>query len=268
MIVGYYINSSENINNNIELIKSLKLKTALQIFVTNPRSGGEINYQTEYNNLNYLVIHGSYIDTPWNLNYKSFYNINKELEIGESINSNGLIIHMSKKTNENINKVLKNLNLRNQILYLEINAAKANKDTFETPEKLNNLFSKINNKDNKIGLCIDTAHLYSLGINFSKYNDVANWFESFYSYDSLKNLNIVIHLNDSKKELGSGKDEHANLFMGNIWKDRYDPDSGLLYLFELCKINKIPIIFERNNIENSILDLNICSNYNKSKNLY
>ena len=41
--------------------------------------------------------------------------------------------------------------------------------------------------------------------------------------------------------MGSKKDRHADIGVGEIWKDDY---SSLLVLLDLCESNEIPVILE------------------------
>jgi endonuclease IV len=62
----------------------------------------------------------------------------------------------------------------------------------------------------------------------------------------------MMHLNDSASTLASGKDKHAGLCHGNIWKS-YNmesghlklEDSGLIAILEWAEMNDIALILER-----------------------
>ena len=89
----------------------------------------------------------------------------------------------------------------------------------------------------RIGVCFDTCHVFAAGYDLSShkgYNTTMEEFERVLSIDSLK----AIHLNDSKKELGSRVDRHANIGQGSIGKDGFD----LIVNDE--RLEKIPMILE------------------------
>src|SRR3989344_2984569 len=65
---------------------------------------------------------------------------------------------------------------------------------------------------NRFNICLDTAHLYVSGYNLNNFDKVMNEFQEYFNLDDIK----VVHLNNTKKELGSKIDRHSNLEDGNI----------------------------------------------------
>lgn len=66
-----------------------------------------------------------------------------------------------------------------------------------------------------VGVCWDTCHLYAAGIDFSdpeKYEMMVESFDRIVGMDRLK----AIHLNDSKKGLGSRVDRHEQIGQGTL----------------------------------------------------
>lgn len=69
------------------------------------------------------------------------------------------------------------------------------------------------NDRQRIGVCLDTCHSFAAGY------DLVNEYEQFFEqFDQVIGLDYLkaMHLNDSKKELGSGVDRHASLGKGMI----------------------------------------------------
>ncbi|MHB9037864.1 MAG: TIM barrel protein, partial [Armatimonadota bacterium] len=67
----------------------------------------------------------------------------------------------------------------------------------------------------RVGICIDTAHLWGSGYDISTEAGVLSMFDDlnhFVGSDKLK----VIHLNDTQKELASHADRHYHIGQGNI----------------------------------------------------
>jgi endonuclease IV len=65
-----------------------------------------------------------------------------------------------------------------------------------------------------------------------------------------KNTPIMMHLNDSYSDIGSGLDRHAPLLKGNIWGNYKSgrgniADSGLMAILEWADENDINLILER-----------------------
>lgn len=67
----------------------------------------------------------------------------------------------------------------------------------------------------RIGVCMDTCHMHEAGIELSNVDKVLDDFEKCLSLDYVK----VIHLNDSKNEIGARKDRHENIGYGKIGFD-------------------------------------------------
>lgn len=204
-------------------------------------------------NLN-IYVHNTYISHPWPSNKlsdktKAYHSIIKQLEICDKINAKGFIIHLPKNTIDVIIDTLITLfnpDITTKI-YLEIPALKSNNSIFHIPKYLNELFDRIKTEldPNLIyfGLCIDTAHLWSCGVDISDYKSADLWLNEL----NIDPKSILIHFNDNDKELGHAPDIHNSLTDGKIW-NKYKDDlqnSGLMAFFTYAKNNDIPIILER-----------------------
>ena len=67
--------------------------------------------------------------------------------------------------------------------------------------------------DNKMGVCMDTCHIYDGGYDIvNDLDGVLDEFDRIIGLDRLK----AIHLNDSMNGLGSHKDRHAKIGEGEI----------------------------------------------------
>ncbi len=253
---GFHVNKNglhihDAINRDVNIAKNAGVKIkCVQIFVSGPMSSVETLNKIEKSAIKEMtkklkiIIHGSYIDNGWN--EKSFDHVQKELKIAEEIGAEGVIIHLSKRTNNNIH-LLRNIKT-SKILFLEINPAKLSNDTFESAEKLAALFNKIDSLklDYEVGLCIDTAHLSSIGVNLRKYGECMDYLLS------LPKVRTMIHLNDSKAVPGSGIDRHENLYEGYIWRGMRNIESGIDAVFDFADRTNSMIILERADIAGDI----------------
>ncbi len=105
--------------------------------------------------------------------------------------------------------------------------------TFEQLKKIKNLCKE----KKRIGICLDTCHAFAAGypINTKKgYKETIKQFIKILGIRSLK----TIHLNDSKMELGSRKDRHANIGKGKI------PLATFKLIMNDPKLKNIPKILE------------------------
>ena len=83
-----------------------------------------------------------------------------------------------------------------------------------TFEQLATIMDKIENQK-RIGICLDTSHVFAAGydIRTSKsYDRTMDAFDAAIGFERL----YFIHLNDSKKELGSRVDRHEHIGKGHI----------------------------------------------------
>jgi endonuclease IV len=144
-------------------------------------------------------------------------------------------------------------------IYLETPAIISMWANYDTGQKLSNLFHIINSiqiklqKSHPFGLCIDTAHIWTSGNDISTYEGANRWFSELMDMPYIPYDKLIIHLNDSERDLGCGPDKHASLTKGKIWgayKTREElKKSGLFFILEFAKEHNIPIILERNNKE-------------------
>ena len=69
--------------------------------------------------------------------------------------------------------------------------------------------------DERVGVCLDTCHVFAAGYDLRTPEAYATTFEEFDRLVGLDRLKVV-HVNDSQKDLGSKVDRHANLGAGKI----------------------------------------------------
>jgi deoxyribonuclease-4 len=69
--------------------------------------------------------------------------------------------------------------------------------------------------DAKLGLCLDTAHLYEAGYDISTPSGLDEALEALDHVVGLERL-VMLHLNDSKTPLGSNVDRHENIGHGQL----------------------------------------------------
>lgn len=72
----------------------------------------------------------------------------------------------------------------------------------------------------RVGICIDTAHLWGSGYDISTEEGVGAMFGELDRYVGLEKLNVV-HLNDTQKDLASHADRHYHIGHGRIGLDGF-----------------------------------------------
>ncbi len=91
--------------------------------------------------------------------------------------------------------------------------------------------------DERLGLCIDTQHLWASGFDFSSVAGAEALVREIDERIGLRRLKCF-HLNDSKVERGANKDRHANIGEGTIGV------KGLAALMGHPAIRTLPMILE------------------------
>ena len=103
-------------------------------------------------------------------------------------------------------------------------------------EELRGILDKVT-VDRRVGVCLDSCHLYAAGFDLVGEEAVTNTlglFSQIVGMDRLK----VIHLNDSKGVLGSRLDRHENIGKGKIGR------RGIRALLHYPGISERPLIME------------------------
>lgn len=91
--------------------------------------------------------------------------------------------------------------------------------------------------DERLGLCIDTQHLWASGVDYSSVAGTRKLVKEISDRVGLGRLRCL-HLNDSKVELGGNRDRHANINEGTIGS------KGLAPLVGHPKIRDLPLLLE------------------------
>lgn len=114
------------------------------------------------------------------------------------------------KIGNNLNNILENNNSET-IIALEIMAGQGSSvgSTFEQLANIKKLIKK------PIGFCFDTCHAWAAGYDFSTVNSYNNMWQKFDKELGIENLK-VIHMNGSKKGLGSHIDRHSDIDEGTM----------------------------------------------------
>ena len=177
------------------------------------------------NSIENFVVHAPYIINLANTVNPATYEIAVQflvLEIERTIamGSHILILHpgshVGAGVDVGIDRIAQGLNevlTANQdcFIALETMAGKGS-EIGRTFEELAAIYDKVNHNE-KLRICMDTCHLNDAG-----YDIVHNFDKVIDQFDQLigKDQIALFHINDSKNELGAGKDRHANIGKGTI----------------------------------------------------
>jgi len=207
--------------------------------------------------LSKVVIHAPYIVNLGNLENFDFSVsfLRGELERANLLGIKNVVLHpgasVSYDRADSINSIIKGLNLilDNDIdvtICLETMAGKGTEIGINTLE-LKTIIDGVKYKD-KIGVCLDTCHLNDSGIDLTKFDDYIKEFDKEIGINYIK----VIHINDSKNTIGSHKDRHENIGLGNIG---FDTLINIIYderFKEIPKILETPYVTENDESKEKI----------------
>jgi len=177
-------------------------------------------------------------------------NTQAHLVYASTMNFKGAVIHVGKHLDIDIKQSLENMKY-NICKSIDVASGRLSGETFcplliETPagqgtevltkfEDFMKFIEDIHETKeytNKIGICLDTCHVFATGQSPLKYlQDILN-------NQKWKSYIRLIHLNDSKKEFGCCVDRHSILGCGCISKDE------LYKIAELAALNKILMLME------------------------
>ncbi len=258
LAAGFHVSTSESIDLANDRAKEIGC-TAFQIFTRNPQGWKfkELSDETANNfrkkfrkfGFKTCVAHMPYlpnIASPekvlHNLSVKS---LTTELERCSKLGIPYVVTHMGSHRGKGIEKGLKQLtNACNRalratnggpMLLLENMAGQTN-SVGSSFENIQSALDGIRETD-RIGVCFDTCHAYAAGYDLSNDESVAETLGKLDETIGLDQLRIV-HLNDSKGELGSNLDRHEHLGLGSIG------EKGFRALLKHKSMRELPLIME------------------------
>ncbi len=174
-----------------------------------------------------IVAHGTYLinigSADKELSNKSVQAVAMELERCNELGIDYFVLHPGSSVNstekECLQRISDNLNdimsktKSNTILLLENMAGQGSVVGYKF-EQLKAIHEQSEFK-NRIGYCFDTCHAFAAGYDFRAPHAYEKMWKEFDDILGLKNLK-AIHLNDSKKELGSRVDRHEEIGKGQL----------------------------------------------------
>ncbi len=116
------------------------------------------------------------------------------------------------------------------------NTAGQGSNVGNTFEELAYIIDRVEDKS-RVGVCIDTCHAMAAGYDLGAEDGVAKMLSQFDEVVGLKYLKAM-HLNDSKKGVGSHVDRHESIGLGEIGS------SAFKALMQDARLDGIPMILE------------------------
>ena len=181
---------------------------------------------SEANDIGPWVIHSSYLVnlcTPKDdLRAKSIDSMQQEVDAAGTLGIEYVNVHLGAHTGagvdgglDNAASALDELDVPDSVTVLvESDAGSGTKLGGE----FEHLATVLDRSEQDLEICLDTAHMFAAGYDLSTPEGVEETMAEFDDVVGLENL-ACVHLNDSKHECGTNKDEHAHIGEGLIGED-------------------------------------------------
>ncbi|GAB4028158.1 MAG: deoxyribonuclease IV [Candidatus Microgenomates bacterium] len=234
----------------------------LQIFAGSPRMWARSLWTEEVVNkfkesvtkhdLNPVYIHALYLTNLASDNSelveKSIAALVMDMKNSAAINGAGVVLHIGSHQGRgwanSRTLVIKSIEAvlsktpQESILLLENSAGQKGK--IGSLSELSDILNTISEK--RLRVCLDTAHTFEAGYNFTTDQGLNLWLNEIEATIGFEKIELL-HLNDSKTPLGSGRDNHQNI------GDGYIGSEGLGRLINHPKLAHLPLILEVPGIE-------------------
>lgn len=201
----------------------------------------------EQNGISDIVVHAPYIINIGNTQNPDTFDLGvrflrSEIDRTEAIGAKQIVLHpgahVGAGAEKGIEKIIEGLNevltSEDKVqIALETMAGKGS-ECGKSFEELAMIFDGVKYSE-KLSVCFDTCHTHDAGYPIVEdFDGVLNDFDKIIGLDRLK----VLHINDSKNEVGMRKDRHENIGFGHIGFD------ALSYIVHHPQLTHVPKILE------------------------
>jgi len=116
-------------------------------------------------------------------------------------------------------------------------------------EGLAAIIDSLGQKSRRVGVCLDTCHLFAAGYELRAPEGLRVTLDSFESTIGLERLKLV-HLNDCRGDLGSKLDRHEHIGLGKIGEKGFRAILGHPFIRQLPMIMETPVDHRRDDLGN------------------
>ena len=257
MIIGCHVSfGKEQLKASVEEAISYNANTfmfytgapqnTLRVPINNDLTNTALSLMKEHNmDMKNVICHAPYIVNPaTDDESKRNFAINflkQEVERCNTLGVKKMVLHPGSAVGIERNVALENIsyvvnevlnNPYDVVILLETMAGKGN-ECGKNIDELNEIIKNVDYQD-KLGVCLDTCHLNDSGIDIAKFDEYLEEFNKKIGLDKI----YCIHINDSKNEISSHKDRHANIGFGTIGFN------NIINVINNPKLKDIPFILE------------------------
>lgn len=236
MRFGFHISITGGFKTVVTKAKAKNCKT-IQVFSRNPRGWqyGDLDQidveqfkqELKTSDISPVFVHMPYLPNlasgEKTLFRKSVDSLIADLRRCEILGAPYLIMHVGKRLTASETEAIKNVatginqafeKVANRVKLLLENTAGMGSEIGYNFTQLRAIIQLVENK-NRIGVVLDTAHAFEAGYNLATKDGLTATLKEFDELIGLKRLHLL-HLNDSKTELGSRIDRHWHIGEGKI----------------------------------------------------
>ncbi|MEE9134629.1 MAG: deoxyribonuclease IV [Nitrososphaerales archaeon] len=254
--VGLHISISGSIDRAVDRAAEIGC-TAFQIFTRNPRGWNYSplttqeaeSYVTKSKKFDLLsVTHMPYLPnlaSPLaDTQKKSLDSLAGELGRCGILEIPYLVTHLGSHLGSGVERGMRNVanicvqaldRADNDVMILLENTAGSKNSVGSSFDQIREIMDMIDSK--RVGVCFDTCHAFAAGYDLRTDETITETLEKFDYTVGIDNLKVV-HVNDSKGELGGHKDRHEHLGLGQIGEE------GFHALLKRKEIRSLPLILE------------------------
>jgi len=254
--VGLHISISGSIDRAVDRAAEIGC-TAFQIFTRNPRGWNYSplttqeaeSYVTKSKKFDLLsVVHMPYLPnlaSPLaDTQKKSLDSLAGELGRCGILEIPYLVTHLGSHLGSGVERGMRNVanicvqaldRADNDVMILLENTAGSKNSVGSSFDQIREIMDMIDSK--RVGVCFDTCHAFAAGYDLRTDEMITETLEKFDYTVGIDNLKVV-HVNDSKGELGEHKDRHEHLGLGQIGEE------GFHALLKRKEIRSLPLILE------------------------
>ncbi len=241
MRFGFHISISGGFRKVVERAVAKNCET-IQLFSRNPRGWefGDLDLEDvkefrdkiKTSGISPVVVHMPYLPnlaTTARLEFdKSLKSLIAELDRAQKLGAQYLVMHIGKRLTaseeEALNQVVKGINtafqkVKNEVILLLENTAGMGSEVGYNFSQIKMIFDQVREPD-RLGVVLDTAHIFEAGYPIHTKDGLDKTLKEFDRLIGLKKL-YLLHLNDSKTDLGSRIDRHWHIGEGKIGRDGF-----------------------------------------------
>ncbi len=239
--------------------------TSVQVFVQSPRAWKPTQYapevlaayreaQAAHPSITHTFAHATYLinlaSADDEIYERSVECLTNNLSVSRAMGASGVVLHVGSHKGAGFDDVVGQIA---EALLSALDDADPAPDGVDCPILIENAagtggtvgrdFEEIEaliaacNGDERIGLCVDTQHLWASGVDYSSVAGAKKAVAEIERRVGLERLRCL-HFNDSKVELGANRDRHANIGEGTIGL------AGLAPLVGHPKVRDLPLLLE------------------------